>query len=74
MVNDRPYRSSIGHAAAIAELRRYARLQFDPELASLFCDLYANQPPEADRSLLITPPTPIGRRSVRGAQRRASSA
>ncbi len=74
MVNDRPYRGAIGHRAAIAELRRHAQLQFDPELVQLFCDLYAAEPPQADPSLLIRPPIPIGRRTGRGERRRASTA
>ena len=56
MVHDRPYRDSIGHVAAIEELRRHARIQFDPDLVSLFCDLFSLAPPVPDPSLLITPP------------------
>ena len=74
MVHDRPYRASIGHRAAIAELRRHAQLQFDPELVQLFCDLYAGEPPQADPTLLIRPPVPIGRRNGRTERRRASTA
>jgi diguanylate cyclase (GGDEF)-like protein len=72
MVHDRPYRASIGHSAAIAELRRYAQLQFDPELVSLFCDLFSVAPPVPDPSLLITPPRPLIR--MRGDRRQRSTA
>jgi diguanylate cyclase (GGDEF)-like protein len=56
MTNDRPYRASIGHRAAIEELRRRAEIQFDPELVDLFCKLYTADPPVPDDSLLITQP------------------
>jgi diguanylate cyclase (GGDEF)-like protein len=74
MVHDRPYRAAIGHRAAIAELRQHAQLQFDPVLVQLFCDLYAASPPQADPSLLIRPPIPIGRRGGRSERRRTSTA
>jgi len=62
MVRDRPYRAAIGHEAAIAELRHYAQIQFDPELVERFCDLYATCPPRPDPALLIAPPLVVGRR------------
>jgi diguanylate cyclase (GGDEF)-like protein len=52
MTNDRPYKRAISHEHAIEELRRHAGTQFDPELVSLFCDLYATTAPEPDPAVL----------------------
>lgn len=39
MTHDRPYRKAMSHEEAVAELRRYAGIQFDPELVPKFIDI-----------------------------------
>jgi diguanylate cyclase (GGDEF)-like protein/putative nucleotidyltransferase with HDIG domain len=73
MVNDRPYKRAISHEAALGELRRHAGTQFDPELVTLFCDLFAVDAPRPDPAL-----AGVGRRHEtedrRVTQRAASAA
>ena len=45
MVAGRPYRSAVAHASALAELRRHAGIQFDPELVEIFVNLFADGVP-----------------------------
>ena len=53
------------------ELRRHAGTQFDPELVSLFCDLFASHAPLPDKRVeAITGPS--GATAAKGRRRRGS--
>lgn len=45
MTSDRPYRKAMSVEQAVTELRKFAGIQFDPELLAVFCELL--QQPEA---------------------------
>jgi diguanylate cyclase (GGDEF)-like protein len=73
MTHDRPYRQAIGHQEAVAEIRRHAQVQFDPELVDLFCDVFGREAPEPDPSLLIAPPAVALRARERRSPRHVAS-
>jgi diguanylate cyclase (GGDEF)-like protein len=52
MTHDRPYKRAMGHDDAVKEIRRHAGTQFDPELVTLFCDLFATRAPAPDAKVL----------------------
>ena len=60
MVHDRPYKASMSHDEALAELRRHAATQFDPELVNLFIHRFGEATPTPD----VTLATPISADSV----------
>jgi HD-GYP domain-containing protein (c-di-GMP phosphodiesterase class II) len=41
MTSDRPYRRALSHADALAEVDRCAGTQFDPAIARIFLELFA---------------------------------
>lgn len=40
MTSDRPYRSALGSEVAIEEIKRYAGIQFDPEIVAVFIEIF----------------------------------
>jgi diguanylate cyclase (GGDEF)-like protein len=60
MTHDRPYKRAMSHEAAITELKQHAGTQFDPELVALFCDLYADEAPLPDPTVLAITNPPEG--------------
>jgi diguanylate cyclase (GGDEF)-like protein len=47
MTSDRPYQRSLGHDEALAELRRCAGTQFDPDVVDAFCRVSARETADA---------------------------
>jgi diguanylate cyclase (GGDEF)-like protein len=75
MIHDRPYKRAVSHEAALNELRQHAGAQFDPDLVTLFCDLFAAGAPSPDPDVLrMTRPSAPGERRTHdkgaGARRR----
>jgi HD-GYP domain-containing protein (c-di-GMP phosphodiesterase class II) len=60
MISDRPYKRTLSHADALAELQRAAGTQFDPDLVELFVTLFKGGPIAAESPL--GPLVPRGRR------------
>jgi len=42
MTSDRPYRTAMSKIDALEEIRKFAGIQFDPQLAELFIELIKN--------------------------------
>ena len=45
MVHERPYKSALTHAQALAELRRHASSQFDPTVVEVFIAIFGDEVP-----------------------------
>jgi diguanylate cyclase (GGDEF)-like protein/putative nucleotidyltransferase with HDIG domain len=73
MVHERPYKPALSHQAALDELRRHAGTQFDPELVTLFCDLFAVAAPVPDPAILALSGPATETADRRRAERAASA-
>jgi diguanylate cyclase (GGDEF)-like protein len=73
MIHDRPYKRAMSHEMAIRELRRHAGTQFDPQLVTLFCELFAQHAPTADPAMTAIT-TPLHTAANRSAGRSAIAA
>jgi diguanylate cyclase (GGDEF)-like protein len=70
MTNDRPYKRAMSHENAVAELRRHAGTQFDPELVALFCDLFSRVAPVPDPAILAMTSPAVALEAAHPAPRR----
>jgi HD-GYP domain-containing protein (c-di-GMP phosphodiesterase class II) len=73
MTHDRPYKRAMSHDDAIKELRRHSGTQFDPELVTLFCDLFASAAPAPDPSVVALTSAPAALEAVHRKRARRSS-
>ncbi len=62
MVDERPYKVALTHEEAVRELRRHTGTQFDPELVTVFCELYAGTPPDTEAETTLRRQDPALRR------------
>jgi len=74
MIGGRPYRAAISHEAAIAELRRMAGVQFDPELVDVFAEQFPHGVPWEPDTHVHTPLHALNQRSSDDTPRSGSSA
>jgi diguanylate cyclase (GGDEF)-like protein len=73
MVGGRPYRTAISHDAAVAELRRMAGIQFDPELVEVFAEQFPHGVPWTPDAHQHLPLRAVGHRPRPKASASASS-
>jgi HD-GYP domain-containing protein (c-di-GMP phosphodiesterase class II) len=58
MISDRPYKRTLSHAEALAELKRASGSQFDPELVQIFVTLFGNGSGPRSRGAVEVQPRP----------------
>ncbi|MGH2950311.1 MAG: bifunctional diguanylate cyclase/phosphohydrolase, partial [Solirubrobacteraceae bacterium] len=67
MITDRPYRAAMQPAEAVAELRRGARAQFDPDVVDALLDLLGHGRPDVpDRAIGVRMPAAPPPRAAEG--------
>ena len=59
MISDRPYKRTLSHVEAVAELQRASGSQFDPELVNLFVSLFGAGPGDRSSHAVDAPPPSV---------------